>query len=142
MGGILTCGQRTRFIRLRFTRPLPLIKFSGQIARVRNQLPESLPMFHFAQSIDVVRTELEAEPEAQYGEASDANQMTRHSIFKRQATVLSGPCNAYKREIENEGYRTLRYFDTEGIPTIGVGHNLNKSSSQQLTDRERWCRLR
>ena len=120
--GSYCCGQRQCCSR-RSTRAIPLF--------VPAENDQSTPMFHFAQSIDVVRTEVEAEPEAQYGEASDANQMTRHSIFKRQATVLSGPCNAYKREIENEGYRTLRYFDTEGIPTIGVGHNLNKSSSQQ-----------
>ena len=73
-------------------------------------------------------------PLAQFGEASDANQITRHSIFKRPAIVFSGPCNSYKREIENEEYHTVRYFDTEGIPTIGVGHNLNKSSSQQQVE--------
>ena len=88
-------------------------------------------MFHFAESIAVIRTEAEVEPEAQIGEASDVGPITRHSVFKRQATLFSGPCNSYEREKLNEGYHTTRYFDSGGIPTIGVGHNLNKPGSQQ-----------
>lgn len=40
--------------------------------------------------------------------------------------VLCGECNSYEREKLNEGYRTCVYKDPVGIPTIGVGFNLEK----------------
>ena len=119
--GSYCCGQRQCCSR-RSTRANPL--FTPAAEKVRS-------MFHFAESIAVNRTDAEVEPEAQIGEASDADPITWHSIFKRQATLFSGPCNSYEREKLNEGYHTTRYFDSGGIPTIGVGHNLNKPGSQQ-----------
>ncbi len=44
---------------------------------------------------------------------------------------LDGPCNSYEREKLNEGYRTCVYKDSKGIPTIGVGFNLEKSGARQ-----------
>lgn len=39
---------------------------------------------------------------------------------------LDGPCNNYDREKLNEGYYKCVYKDPVGIPTIGVGFNLQK----------------
>ncbi len=44
---------------------------------------------------------------------------------------LSGECNSYDREKLNEGYRTCVYKDSKGIPTIGVGFNLEKSGAKE-----------
>lgn len=42
------------------------------------------------------------------------------------AGALSGTCNSYDREKLNEGYYKCVYKDPVGIPTIGVGFNLEK----------------
>mmetsp|Transcript_7340 Transcript_7340/g.8058 ORF Transcript_7340/g.8058 Transcript_7340/m.8058 type:complete len:191 (-) Transcript_7340:36-608(-) len=41
-----------------------------------------------------------------------------------------GPCSTYEREKLNEGYFTCMYKDPVGIPTIGVGFNLQKSGAR------------
>lgn len=33
--------------------------------------------------------------------------------------------------VQNEGYRRYMYYDTEGIPTIGIGFNLEQGFSQE-----------
>ena len=43
----------------------------------------------------------------------------------------SGECNSYEREKLNEGYYKCVYKNSAGIPTIGVGFNLNKSSARE-----------
>ena len=44
---------------------------------------------------------------------------------------LSGPCNSYDREKLNEGYYKCVYKDPVGIPTIGVGFNLEKANARE-----------
>ena len=44
--------------------------------------------------------------------------------------ALSGRCNSYTRERLNEGYRRCVYKDPLGIPTVGVGFNLMKSTAR------------
>ena len=48
------------------------------------------------------------------------------AVLLPAAFCLDGPCNSYDREKLNEGYRTCVYKDPVGIPTIGVGFNLQK----------------
>ena len=43
---------------------------------------------------------------------------------------LDGPCNSYKREVENEAYRECMYYDTEGHPTVGIGCNLDEPGAR------------
>ena len=43
----------------------------------------------------------------------------------------SGECNSYEIEKLNEGYYKCVYKNSAGIPTIGVGFNLNKSSARE-----------
>ena len=47
------------------------------------------------------------------------------------AVRLDGECNSYDREKLNEGYRTCVYRDSRGIPTIGVGFNLEKFGAKE-----------
>ena len=47
------------------------------------------------------------------------------------SSQFSGPCNTYEREKLNEGYVPYVYRDSKGIPTIGVGFNLEKSGARQ-----------
>lgn len=42
------------------------------------------------------------------------------------AALEAGECNSYEREKLNEGYYKCVYKDPVGIPTIGVGFNLQK----------------
>ena len=44
--------------------------------------------------------------------------------------VLSGRCNSYTREQLNEKYSKCMYKDPLGIPTVGVGFNLEKSTAR------------
>ena len=52
-------------------------------------------------------------------------------FFLALQTGEAGTCNSYDREKVNEGYRPCVYKDSLGIPTIGVGFNLQKSGARQ-----------
>ena len=45
--------------------------------------------------------------------------------------LKAGECNSYDREKLNEGYRKCVYKDSRGIPTIGVGFNLEKFGAKE-----------
>ena len=55
-------------------------------------------------------------------------QLTTVLIFLSASFVAleAGECNSYEREKLNEGYYKCVYKDPVGIPTIGVGFNLQK----------------
>lgn len=45
--------------------------------------------------------------------------------------LLSGPCNSYDVEIQNEGYHHKVYQDMKNSPKIGVGFNLAKAGAKE-----------
>ncbi len=54
----------------------------------------------------------------------------RHKITTRSVIVDLGDCFNFERLKLNEGYETCKYLDSKGIPTIGVGFNLQKSGAR------------
>ena len=43
---------------------------------------------------------------------------------------VNGPCNTYERLVLNEGKKKCVYLDSLGIPTVGIGFNLERSDAR------------